>query len=146
MSTEPYSLLWGESKYSLDDQSESHSGYIYIYINSIDIIPDEISTSVPTYIYISTYDDSVDPLDPVNSSESFVTENLNPSFDRYNLLAEYFKIRRIISKSLDTTTNSTNKYHHNSDTRSAKLDTDAKFSCINLKYILHNYKPYTSNF
>ena len=36
---EPYFLSWEESKYSLDDQSESHSGYIDIAINASYLIP-----------------------------------------------------------------------------------------------------------
>ena len=62
-----------ESKYSLDDHSESHSGSIDISINAINLIPDGILTSVPMEIYVSTNYYSVDSLDPVYSSKSFVT-------------------------------------------------------------------------
>ena len=37
--TEPSFLSWEESKYSLDDQSESQSGYIDIAINASFLIP-----------------------------------------------------------------------------------------------------------
>ena len=62
---------------------------------------------VPTDIYISTGDDSVDSLDTVESSDSFVIENPDPSFDKDSPLAEGFKIHCIASKYLDTTTAST---------------------------------------
>ena len=73
LTTDPYSLLWEESEYSLDKHYKSHSGSIEIAINAINLIPDIISTSVPTDIYISTNDDSIDSLDPVNSLYSFDT-------------------------------------------------------------------------
>ena len=139
-------VSWEESKYYLDDHSDLHSESINISINAIDITPDVISTLVPTDIYISTNDDSVDYADSINSSESFVTENLDPSFDRDNLLDKEFKIHRITSKSPDNTTASTTGEHHNADTIRAKMDTGAKISCSNPTYIIHNYKPYTYNF
>ena len=58
--TEPYFLSWEESRYPLDDHSESHYGSIDISINVIDTIPAGISTSFPTEIFISTNDDSVE--------------------------------------------------------------------------------------
>ena len=80
-------LSWGKSKYFFDDHSESHSGYINIAINAIDIIPAEISTSVPTRIYISTDDYSLEYLDPVNSLDYFVIKNPYPYFNRDKPLA-----------------------------------------------------------
>ena len=59
-------LLWEKYKYSLDEHPKAHPGSIDIAINAIDLIPYGISTSVPTDIYISTNDYSVDYLDPVN--------------------------------------------------------------------------------
>ena len=50
-------LSWEKYKYSLDDPYESHPGYIETDINAIDLIPDGISTSVTTDIYIYTNDD-----------------------------------------------------------------------------------------
>ena len=50
---EPYFFKWEESKYPLDEHSESHYGSIDISINEIDLIPAVDSTSVPTYIYVS---------------------------------------------------------------------------------------------
>ena len=58
-------------------------------------------------IYISTDDYSVYPSYPVNSFDSFVTENLYPSFDRDNPLVEYSTIHHITSKYLDNITTST---------------------------------------
>ena len=67
-------------------------------------------------IYMSTDDYSVYPSYPVNSFDSFVTENLYPSFDRDNPLAEDFKIHRITSKSSDKTTYSATEGRHGADT------------------------------
>ena len=92
----------GGIKYSLDEHSESHPGSIELYNNAIDIIPFIISTSVPTDIYISNYDDSVYSLDPVNLSDYFVTEKTYHFLNRDNPPAEDFKIHRITSKYLDT--------------------------------------------
>ena len=143
--TEPF-FSWEESKYSLDNHSDSHSGSIDISINAIYLVPALISTSAPTDIFISTDDNSIDSSDPVNSSDSFVTENPDTYFDRDNLLAKDFGIDRITSKSLDTTTASITEELHNAYTIREKLDTGAKVSCTNIEYILHNYKPYTSKF
>ena len=112
----------------------------------MDLIPDVISAPVPTYIYISTDDDSVYSLDQVNSSEAFVTENPDLFLDGYNPLAEDLKIHCITSKYLDTTASSTTEERHNADIISAQLGIGVKDSCTNLKYIIHYYKPYTSNF
>ena len=113
---DPYFLSWQVSKYSLDEHYESHPGSIDIDINEIYLIPYGITISVPTYIYISTNNDSLYSLDTVNLSELFVTENSDPSFDRYNPLAEDFKIHRTTSKYPDTNTASTTEYIHNNDT------------------------------
>ena len=135
-----------ESKYSLGDHSDSHSGSLEISINAIDLISDGISTSVPTDIYISTNYDLVYSLDPVDLLESIVTENPVPSFDRDNPLDEDFKIRHITSKSSDNTNASTNEEFHNSDTIRSQLDTGARVSLSDLKYIIHHYRPYISEF
>ena len=66
MPKEPYFLSWNEYKYYLDDHFNSHSGSIDISTNAIDLITAGISTSVPTDIYISTNDNSVDSSDTVN--------------------------------------------------------------------------------
>ena len=124
----------------------SHYGYIDIAINAIYLIPAGISNSVPTDIYFSTKDDSVDSSDPVNSSWSFVTENPDPSSNRYKPLVEDSTIHRITSKYLDNTTSSTAKESHNADTIRAQLDTGAKVSWSKFKYITHNFKPYPSKF
>ena len=81
-----------------------------------------------TDIYFPTDDDSVDSYDPVNSPDYFVTENLDPSFDRDNPLVEDSTIHRITSKYLDATTSSTAEERHNADTIRAQLDTGAKVS------------------
>ena len=61
-------MSWEESKYPLDDHSESHYGSIDISINEIDLIPDGIPTSFPIDTYIYTSGDSVESQDPVESS------------------------------------------------------------------------------
>ena len=95
---EPYFFKWEESKYPLDDHSESHSGYIYISINAINIIPYGISTSVPMVIYASTDDYSADSLDTVYSLESFVTEKPDTSLDRDKPISQYIKFHCTSSK------------------------------------------------
>ena len=97
-------------------------------------------------IFISINDDSVDSSDTVNSPDSFVTEKPYPSFGRDNLLAEDFKINRITSKYSDTTNSSTAEELHNADIIRSQMDTGAKVSCNKLKYIIHNYRKYTSKF
>ena len=62
------------------------------------------------------------------------------------MVTEDLKIHHITSKYLGVTTTCTTKERHNADTIREKMDTDAKVSCTNLKYIIHNYKPYTSKF
>ena len=136
-------MSWEESKCNLDDHSASHPGSIDIFINAINIILDGIPKSVPADIYISTNDNSVDPLGPVNSPDSFVTKNPDPSFDIENPLVEDFKIHRITSKYSDTTTYLTTEGLHNADTIKSQLDTGSKVILTNLRYIIHNYKPYT---
>ena len=139
-------MSWEESKYSLGDHSESHYVSIDMAINAIDLIPAGVSTSVNTDIYISSGDDSVYSSDPVEILDYFVTENPDTSFDSDKSLTEDFKIHRITSKYSDKTTASTTYELHTADTIREQLDTGTKVSFTNLKYILHNYIPYTSNF
>ena len=63
-----------------------------------------------------------------------------------NTLAKDFKTHRITSKYLDNTDASTTEERHNYDTIRAQLDIDTKGSYTNLKFIIHDYKTYTSNF
>ena len=78
-----------------------------IAINTINLIPSGISTSVPTDIYISTDDNLVDPSYRAKSLDSFVTVNQYPSFDREKKIYEDFKVYCITSKYSDNITDYT---------------------------------------